>query len=83
MTYQVYVIENSQGRHYIGISEDLEKRLKDHNEGRSKWTKSRGPWKLIWSSHLMTLSEARKLENRMKRQKGGAGLYTLMDEYGS
>ena len=75
--YQVYVIENEAGRKYIGLSENVDKRLNDHNTGISKWTKTRGPWHLIWRSSPMDLSAALKLEKELKRQKGGIGLYKL------
>jgi predicted GIY-YIG superfamily endonuclease len=38
----VYVIQNSEGRFYIGMTTDLEGRLLDHNNGVSKWAKHRG-----------------------------------------
>jgi len=75
--YRVYVIENSECRRYIGLSEDVEHRLEDHNSGISKWTRYRGPWTLIWTSEAMSLSDARKLENKLKRQKGGSGFYAI------
>jgi predicted GIY-YIG superfamily endonuclease len=58
----VYVVQNSQGRFYIGMTTDLDGRLRDHNSGVSKWTKHRGPWKLVWSQERASISEARKLE---------------------
>jgi len=75
--YQVYVIQNSAGRFYIGLSEDVTKRLQDHNQGISKWTKFRGPWQLVWTSDSLSLTEARKLENLLKAQKGGHGFYEI------
>jgi putative endonuclease len=75
--YQVYVIRNGAGKFYIGLSENVQIRLRQHNQGISKWTRQRGPWSLVWNSELLTLSEARKLENRLKRQKGGAGFRKL------
>lgn len=77
MTHQVYVIENPTGKRYIGLSEDVPFRLRQHNEGISKWTTDRGPWNLIWTSEAMSLSEARKLENKLKRQGRGSGFYTI------
>ncbi|MBC2601740.1 GIY-YIG nuclease family protein [Puniceicoccus vermicola] len=79
--YQVYVLENAKERRYIGLSEDVDHRLGQHNNGESKWTAKHGPWKLIWTSSRLSLSEARKLENKMKRQKSGIGLQVIMDEY--
>jgi putative endonuclease len=75
--YRVYVIRNSQGRFYIGFSEDSVKRLADHNSGISQWTRGRGPWDLVWTSIEMTRTEAKRLENLLKRQKGGKGFYSL------
>jgi putative endonuclease len=77
VTYRVYIIKNPNGRHYIGLSEDPSCRLQQHNEGVSKWTKDKGPWHLIWTSEAMSLSDARKLENLLKRQKGGSGFYRI------
>ena len=75
--YQVYVIQNLQGRFYIGVSEDVTHRVSQHNEGISQWTKGKGPWTLVWTSEAKSLSDARKLENFLKRQKGGVGFFRL------
>ena len=74
-SHRVYVIQNAEGRFYIGLSEDVERRLQQHNDGGSRWTKGKGPWRLLWASEAMSLSEARKLENHLKRQKSGGGLW--------
>jgi len=77
MPYRVYVIQNREGKFYIGLSDDVARRVEQHNAGSSKWTKGKGPWKLVWCSEAMNLSEARKLELLLKRQKGGAGFSRL------
>ena len=71
----VYVIQNPDGRFYIGMTTDLDGRLSNHNEGVSKWTKHRGPWRLVWNQKCGSISEARKLENQLKRQGRGNGFY--------
>ncbi|HLX94746.1 MAG TPA: GIY-YIG nuclease family protein [Verrucomicrobiae bacterium] len=75
--YQVYVIKNAAGKFYIGLSENVQVRLRQHNEGISQWTRNRGPWEPVWTSQQLSLTEARKLENRLKRQKGGVGFRFL------
>ena len=77
--YRVYVLQNEEGRHYIGLSEDVLARLAQHNTGVSKWTRGRGPWNLKWTSEGMPLGEARRLESKLKRQKGGDGLAKILD----
>ena len=74
----VYVIQNAEGRFYIGMTTDLQLRLIDHNTGVSKSTKYHGPWKLVWSQEYPTIGEARKVENKLKRQGRGTGFYRLI-----
>ena len=76
-SYRVYVLRNPKGKFYIGISEDVELRVKQHNSGQSSWTKDKGPWVLVWKSGNLSLGGARKLENLLKRQKGGVGFYRI------
>ena len=72
-----YVLQNPRGQFYVGITDDLTRRLLQHNTGKSKWTKSRGPWRLVWQTSELSYSQARKLENKLKRQKGGDGFYKI------
>lgn len=80
--YQVYLLRNAGGKTYIGLSENVTHRLEGHNAGKSKFTAKHKPWNLIWISGIMPLGEARKLENLLKRQKGGKGLQPLLDQHG-
>ena len=75
--YQVYVLQNKLGRFYIGLSEDPERRLEQHNAGVSKWTRTYRPWTLVWRSDRMSLGDARRFESLLKRQKGGAGFFRI------
>ena len=75
--YRVYVLQNREGRFYVGLSDDLARRLQQHNNGESRWTKGRGPWSAVWQSEELSFTEARKLENRLKRQGRGRGFYTI------
>ena len=76
MTF-VYIIENQRGQRYIGCTTGLEQRLHDHNTGVSIWIRSRGRWQLIWSRSCASLSQARQLENLLKRQGRGTGFYRI------
>ena len=78
--YQVYVLQNPNGKVYIGLSKNVSFRLQQHNQGVSKWTRNRGPWSLVWISDCLALSDARRLENRLKRQKGGRGFKRLINQ---
>jgi putative endonuclease len=78
MPYRVYVIQNCEGKFYIGVSDEVDRRIDQHNVGNSRWTRGKGPWILIWQSEEMNLSGARKLELLLKRQKGGDGFYRVI-----
>jgi putative endonuclease len=83
MAYRVYVIKNRQGKFYIGLSDDVVRRVEQHNTGQSRWTKGRGPWEIVWQSEELSLTDARKLENRLKRQGRGKGFYAITGLYRS
>ena len=83
MVYRVYVIQSREGRFYIGLSDDVVRKVKQHNRGQSRWTKGRGPWKIVWQSEELSLTDARKLENRLKRQGRGKGFYAITGLYRS
>jgi len=68
MIYRVYVIQNRAEKVYTGLS-DVERRITQHNIGMSKWGHGKGPWKLVWQSADKNLSDARKLELLLKRQR--------------
>ena len=47
--YYVYLIETLSARRerYVGMTTDLKRRLREHNEGKSSHTTKFGPWKLV------------------------------------
>jgi len=75
--YRVYVIQNEASRFYIGLSDNVDRRAARHNAGESRWTKNRGTWRIVWRSDELSLREARRLENRLKRQGRGKGFYSI------
>ncbi len=62
-----YVLRCGDGSLYTGWTNDIEKRLKAHNEGRgAKYTKGRGPVKLVYVEEFATKEEAMKREYAIK-----------------
>jgi putative endonuclease len=71
MEFWVYAIQSEKDdRIYVGLSSDVARRLKQHNEGKTKSTKGYTPWKLIYSEKVGQRQEAR---NREKYLKSGSG----------
>ncbi|BCX15648.1 MAG: hypothetical protein KatS3mg097_540 [Candidatus Parcubacteria bacterium] len=68
MNYYVYVLRSLKtGKHYIGISKNPEKRLKEHNKGDSKFTKGHRPWVLVYKEFVGNRLKARVKEKELKR----------------
>jgi putative endonuclease len=66
--YYVYIIESVQtGIFYKGSTEDYNKRLQEHNDGLSQYTRGKGPWKLIFVQCFSTRHDALIKEKRLKR----------------
>jgi putative endonuclease len=65
--YFVYVIESQKDfRLYKGFTEDLEKRLSEHNSGKTKSTKGFMPWKIVYYEKVNSRIEARSREKYFK-----------------
>ena len=67
----VYVIYSDKiQKKYIGQTQDLERRLFEHNNDLlGTYTKGKGPWILIYSEKLKTRSEAVRREKELKSGK--------------
>lgn len=71
MNYFVYILECSDKSLYVGCTNDLEKRFKEHNHSKcgAHYTKIRRPVILKYKEVFETLNEARKREAEIKRWK--------------
>jgi putative endonuclease len=69
MYYVYLLLSQKDGRFYIGQTQDVQKRLQYHNSGRSKYTRNRGPWRLLAYKTFESRSDAMKEEYRLKRLK--------------
>ena len=69
--YYIYVIKSlKDSRLYKGITNNLQRRLKGHNDGKQKSTKSFKPWKLVYYEKYEKREEARKREIYLKSGSG-------------
>ena len=55
-------------RHYVGSSEDLERRLEAHNLVLSTYTSKATDWRIIYRVCLSTKTEALILERKIKKR---------------
>ena len=70
MKFYTYILESeSSGKLYIGQTANIDDRLYRHNNDKSRFTKGKGPWKIIFSKELDSRTEAILLENKLKGYK--------------
>ena len=68
--FYVYVLQCLKDfSFYIGQCDDLDCRMSKHTEGWSKYTASKGPWRLVYFEVFGSRSEAIKREKEIKRKK--------------
>lgn len=71
--YFVYILlSEKDNKFYTGITNDIERRLKQHNIGYSstRSTKTRGPFKLVFAQECRDRLEAHELEKFLKSGTG-------------
>ncbi|OGY61194.1 MAG: hypothetical protein A3F99_01550, partial [Candidatus Colwellbacteria bacterium RIFCSPLOWO2_12_FULL_43_11] len=68
MMYYVYILECSDNSLYVGCTNNLKRRLDQHNKSKfgAHYTKIRRPVILKYSESYKTLREARKREGEVK-----------------
>ena len=68
MTWYTYLVRCKDGSLYCGITNDLERRIIDHNRGAgSRYCMARRPVKLVWWQEHPDRSEASKCEYKIKK----------------
>jgi putative endonuclease len=69
--YYVYVIKSREGRYYIGSTQNVEKRLKQHNSPSNRgWTNRFTGWEEVYREECGTRLEARRRERELKKSRG-------------
>ncbi|WP_245967128.1 GIY-YIG nuclease family protein [Ulvibacterium marinum] len=67
----MYILHSTEfNKFYVGLSQNIDKRLKEHNEGWSKSTRAYIPWRVVHSKKFKTRMEARTREKYLKTAAG-------------
>lgn len=81
--YNVYILQSlSTRRYYIGMTEDVERRLYEHNTGNAHSTRNKGPWKIVHVENELDRKSAWLRERQIKKYKGGEAFKKLIGQYG-
>jgi len=71
MFYYTYAIKSKKnGMIYTGYTKDLRKRFREHNEGKSTYTKNRGPYILVYYEACCNQKDAMSRELYFKSGRG-------------
>ena len=68
MDWTVYILRCSDGTLYTGITNDLERRMSEHEAGQgAKYTMGRGPLQLVYQEICQGRGRASRRENDIKK----------------
>ena len=80
--YYVYVLQSEKdGNLYVGYTDDLKKRMNEHNSGRVPSTKNRTPLKLVYYEACLNQQDATKRENYLKTTWGKRFINSRLEQY--
>ncbi len=80
--YFVYIIKSEKDHgYYVGITEDINNRLNYHNTGKVRSTKSRVPFKVIYTEEYSDRIQAREREKFLKSYKGAGEKAKIFKNY--
>ncbi|MFZ2970360.1 MAG: GIY-YIG nuclease family protein [Minisyncoccia bacterium] len=72
-TYYVYIVKSVMDEsYYTGVTEDLKRRLAEHNNGSSKYTSTKGNFILVWHCTFFYKKKAYDFEKYLKSGSGFA-----------
>lgn len=81
MFFAYVLVSDKNGRKYYGSTNNLERRLEEHNSGHTKSLKYLRPLKLVYFEKFDTLIEARRRELFYKSGKGREFIKKLTGVY--
>jgi len=84
VAYYFYVLRSKRdGALYKGVAEDVQRRLAQHNAGKTKSLRHRIPFEVVHSEEYATRAEALAREQWSKTLQGGKELNALLSDVGS
>mgnify|MGYP001618531377 FL=1 len=65
----VYILKDRNGKFYVGSTDNLERRLRQHKNGHTQTTKKMDNFEIILKQEYGSLNLARKIELKIKKLK--------------
>ena len=68
--FSLYILQSEFDKsYYVGHTDNIERRFKEHNNGKCRYTGKKTPWILVYKEEYFTRSDAMKREYEIKKQK--------------
>jgi len=79
--HYLYILQSiKDGGYYVGVSKDVNKRLRQHNDGKSRSTVAKRPWRVVLVEAYKTPSEAYLRERFIKSKKSKKIIETIINK---
>ena len=79
--YYIYIIYSKKlDKYYIGTTDDIEGRIRRHNQGNKAFTSTGKPWVLVYKEEFDTKTEALKREIQLKKWKNRERIKSLISK---
>jgi len=77
--YTLYILySESFDRFYVGYTNDLDRRISEHNRKKGKFTDAGIPWKLVYSELYTNKKDAMQRERLIKSRKSKSFIKELI-----
>ena len=81
--FATYILYSQRiNKYYIGHTKDLERRLIEHNRGKTAFMAKGAPWSIVYSFNFQSRTEAVGLEMTIKKRGAERYLSDLKKKYG-
>lgn len=81
MFYNYLLQSKKDGSWYTGYTDNLKRRIEEHNQGKVRSTKSSSPWELIYYEACLNSDDARRREGYIKTTQGKRMIKLRLKEY--
>ncbi|MFZ2803839.1 MAG: GIY-YIG nuclease family protein [Patescibacteria group bacterium] len=76
----LYILfSQKRNMYYIGSTNDLNRRIAEHNRGQTTWTRTGCPWVCVYTEFYLDSKAARRRELQLKSWKNQTRIRELME----
>jgi putative endonuclease len=80
--YYIYILRSKKDKkNYTGYTNNLKKRVSEHNNGQVKSTKNRRPFELVYFEGCINIKDAKRRETYLKTTYGKRYIKNRIREY--